>query len=279
MTSRTVELIREGVEPAMPTSPRPIVGVTGRRSHGSLAAGRDPRFAGADFDAFLADFARSIDAAGGVPVYLPFEATSRGVLRAVDAVVLSGGQDVHPGRWGGGAHVDDALSGDPRTSFTAYDPDRDTHEIALVRGAVAAGVPVLGVCRGTQLLNVALGGTLMPHLDGTDVEHVSLAAAPHDGSADHVVRTAEGSLGRALFGAAVVTNSWHHQAVAEPGRELVVSGWTDDGVAEVVELPGRPVLGVQWHPEWQVTPGPAFAWLVDEALRAAARPVGLQEGA
>ena len=263
----------------MRTSPSPIVGVTGRRSHGSLAVGRDARFAGAEFDAFLVDFARSIAEAGGVPVYLPFEATGPEVLGRVDAVVLSGGQDVHPARWGGDAHVDDALAGDPRTSFTAYDPDRDTHEIELVRGAIAAGVPVLGVCRGTQLLNVALGGTLVPHLEDTGVEHLSVAAAPHDGAADHVVRTANGSLARALFGVAAVTNSWHHQAVAEPGRGLVVSARTDDGVAEVIELPGRPVLGVQWHPEWQVTPGPVFDWLVAEAARAAVRPAAVREGA
>ncbi|MFC4945093.1 gamma-glutamyl-gamma-aminobutyrate hydrolase family protein [Pseudonocardia sp. GCM10023141] len=253
--------------------------MTGRRSHGSLAADRDPRYVGADFDSFLADFARSISEAGGLPVYLPFEATWPEVLRGVDAVVLSGGQDVHPTRWGGDAHVDNTFSGDPRTSYIVYDPARDTHEIALARGAVTAGVPVLGVCRGTQVLDVALGGTLVPHLEDTGVEHLSPAAAPHDGAADHVVRTVEGSLAHALFGASFVTNSWHHQAVAEPGPELVVTGRTPDGVAEIIELPGRPVLGVQWHPEWQVNPGPVFVWLVAEAARAAARPLGVQEGA
>lgn len=262
----------------MYSNPKPIIGVTGRRSHGSLTLGRDPRFAGPDTDAFVADFARSIESAGGVPVYLPFEATSPEVLRVMDAVVLSGGQDIYPARWGGHTHVDVGLSGDPRTDLTAYDPDRDCHEIALARDAVDTGVPVLGVCRGTQVLNVALGGTLVPHLEGTGIEHVSPAAAPHDGAAEHVVRTVEGSLARKVCGADVVTNSWHHQALAEPGRQLMVSGQTDDGTAEIVELPGRPVLGVQWHPEWQVTPSPVFAWLVDEAIRACAVPAGVREG-
>ena len=138
------------------------------------------------------------------------------------------------------------------------DPLRDESEIALLHAAIELGVPVLGICRGLQVLNVALGGDLRQDVPG----HV----LPPPGT--HAVRSAQGSLVRELVGAATDVNSIHHQAVARLGRGLHATAWSDDGVVEAVELLGETVLGVQWHPELQ--PGAAQKALFDWLVRSAA---------
>lgn len=181
-----------------------------------------------------AAYAAAISACGGRPVVLP-PRSGADLLDVIDAVVLTGGDDL----------------GD--------DPARDEDEIALCRAAVAARVPLLGVCRGLQVLAVAFGGTLRGGLD-----HLHPAAG-------HAVTTEPGSLARELVGAAATTSALHQQAVAEPGPRWVATAWAGDGVIEAIEPadPAVRALGVQWHPElhWSLFPhdptGPAvFAWLV-----------------
>jgi len=242
---------------------RPLIGITGRRFRLSLLQNADERYGDRCVDTSLSDFATRIAAAGGVPVTLSFDAEAEAVCDWVSAVVITGGQDVHPACWGGDTSVVEDL--DPRAHTMAHDVDRDAYEIALVKAALERGIPVLGVCRGLQVLNVALGGTLVPDLPAGTVSHLSLETAPSDGAADHVVTFAEGSLARDLFGEQALTNSWHHQAVDSCGTGLVVTGRTSDGVVEAVELPGAPVLGVQWHPEWMVRSDPAMTWVVRAA--------------
>jgi putative glutamine amidotransferase len=153
---------------------------------------------------------------------------------------------------------------DPRWDHDAHDAERDSYEAALIAAAVDAGIPVLGVCRGHQLLNVVLGGTLIEHLAGGPIVHATRHAAPTDGDPAHVVEFVEGSWVRAVYGARRVVNSWHHQAVDQLGQGLSVTGRTPDGVVESIGLDDRPVIGVQWHPEWSATqPDPIFAWLVN----------------
>lgn len=243
--------------------PRPLIGVTGRRFRLSLLQGADPRYGDRCVDTSLSDFATRIAAAGGVPVTLSFDAEAEAACDWLSGVVVSGGQDVHPACWGGDTSVVQDV--DPRAHTQAHDVDRDAYEIALVRAALDRGIPVLGVCRGLQVLNVALGGTLVGDLPAGPVSHLSAAIAPTDGADDHVVAFTEGSLARELFGAKARTNSWHHQAVDSCGTGLVVTGRTSDGVVESVELPGAPVLGVQWHPEWMVSADPAMTWIVQAA--------------
>lgn len=255
---------------------RPLVGISGRRSRSRLLSGRDARFSATEFDSFTAEFAGRVAACGAAPVHLPFEAAATEVVAQLDALIVTGGQDVHPRNWGGHQYIEADRESDPRTSFHAYDPERDEYEAALIRTALAAGAPLLAVCRGMQLLNVVRGGTLVADLRTGSVAHDSRAAACTDGAADHVVELAPGSLAHLLYGPALVTNSWHHQAVAEPGDSVVVTGRTPDGSVEAIEMPEHDVLGVQWHPEWRVTPDPAFRWLVDAALRRVdPRPVPL----
>jgi putative glutamine amidotransferase len=244
---------------------RPLIGTTGRRIRLSLIEGSDERYGDRCMDSYMSDFATRIAAAGGLPVHLSYDTDASAVCEWLSAVVISGGQDVHPAYWGGDASVVRDI--DPRTNPMVHDPERDAYEVALVRAALERGIPVLGVCRGMQVLNVALGGTLIADLPPGSVAHLSPESAPTDGSDDHVVAFERGSVAAELFGDFARTNSWHHQAVDRCGGGLVVSGRASDGVVEAIELPDAPVLGVQWHPEWMVRSDPTLTWVVDQAAR------------
>jgi putative glutamine amidotransferase len=201
-----------------------------------------------DQDAFLLSrsYADALQAAGAVAVMLPpdpwLAEHPEDALDALDALVLAGGADIDPASYGAERH--------PKTVNTR--PERDRAEIALARGALERDLPVLGICRGMQLLNVALGGTLIQHLpdDFGHTDHRrSLGSFDN---ADHDVRLAAGSLAaRAAGETRHATKSHHHQGVSTLGDGLVASGWSVlDDLVEAIELPGRRfVLGVQWHPE------------------------------
>ncbi|MFD9827700.1 gamma-glutamyl-gamma-aminobutyrate hydrolase family protein [Tsukamurella tyrosinosolvens] len=246
-------------------SRKPLVGITGRRFQLSLLASADPRYGKACMDSFMSAFATRIAEAGGVPVHLPYDADPADACEWLSGVVVTGGQDVHPDRWGGDASVVRGI--DPRTDTNAHDPERDEYEFALTRAAIDRGIPLLGVCRGVQVLNVALGGTLIADLPPGPIPHLSQQGAPTDGDADHVVTFVPGSTAARVFGPSMVTNSWHHQALDRCGAGLVVTGRAPDGVIEAVEVPGAPILGVQWHPEWMERDDPAMDWIVDESRK------------
>lgn len=195
-------------------------------------------------------------AAGGVPVVLPAldPAYAAEVLAGLDGLLLTGGGDVDPARYGAPSEPE---CGEP-------DPARDAWELALAGGASA--IAVLGICRGAQVLNVALGGGLVQHLpgrgiDGHDDERV-------DGEV-HEVAISTGSLAHRLLGTdALRVNTLHHQAIdpARIGTGLRVTGTADDGVVEVIEHPDERVLGVQWHPELLLDRAlhqRLFDWVVD----------------
>jgi putative glutamine amidotransferase len=192
-----------------------------------------------------AAYVRAVAAAGGVPVLLPPLPDGAGpgaagaVVARLDALVLSGGPDIDPGRYGA-----------PRAPETGpARPERDASELALLAAATAAAVPVLGVCRGLQLLNVARGGTLHQHLP--DVVGTADHAPAPGVYGRHPVAVAAGSrLADALGRTAGEVASYHHQAVATPGAGLVVTARASDGTVEAVEDPDLPFcLAVQWHPE------------------------------
>lgn len=227
---------------------RPLIGVTGRRA----SAGRldvEPRYRSREFDMHYADFATRLAEQGAIPVQLPYEAIGRDLVERLDALVVSGGQDVHPATLG-----IDAPPVDPES-----DPRRDRHEIELIRCAIELGTPLLGVCRGLQILNVALGGTLVPDLRTGEIDHRSPGKEVSDET--HGVRFLTGSTVHGIYGDRTPVNSLHHQAVDRLGSGLTTTGWAPDGVVEAVELGGAPVVGVQWHPEWRAH-DPIFSWLV-----------------
>src|SRR4051812_31733357 len=201
-----------------------------------------------DQEAFLLSrsYADALQAAGAVAIMLPpdqwLAEHPDDALDALDALVLAGGADIDPENYGAERH--------PKTVNTR--PERDRAEIALARGALERDLPMLGICRGMQLLNVALGGTLSQHLpdDFGHTDHRrSLGSFDN---ADHDVRLQAGSLAAAACGELRhATKSHHHQAVAELGDGVVATGWsTLDDLVEAIEVPGsRWTLGVQWHPE------------------------------
>ena len=201
-----------------------------------------------DQEAFLLSrsYADALREAGAIAVMLPPDPWlvehPDDALDALDAIVLAGGADIDPASYGAERH---------RCTINTR-PERDVVEIALTRRALDRDLPLLGICRGMQLLNVALGGTLIQHLPD-DVGHSdhrrSLGSFDN---ADHDVRLAEGSLAARAAGETVhATKSHHHQGVDRIGERLVASGWSVlDELVEAIEVPGRGfALGVQWHPE------------------------------
>jgi putative glutamine amidotransferase len=187
-----------------------------------------------------ANYAEQVAAAGGIPVLLPPLPGIAAAVGRLDGVLLTGGGDVDPGRYGAQPH--------PATSRVSG--PRDAAELEVLGAAVAAAKPVLGVCRGMQLLNVARGGTLCQHLGG-DAGHT-----PAPGTfGSHPVRIAAGTRLAGILGAngaGVDVPTAHHQAIDRLGDGLVATAWAEDGVVEAVEPSdaGGPFLvAVQWHPE------------------------------
>ncbi|MFN8187907.1 MAG: gamma-glutamyl-gamma-aminobutyrate hydrolase family protein [Gaiellales bacterium] len=184
-------------------------------------------------------FCQLVEEAGGTPVILTATADVEGLASRIDGVVLSGGGDVVPERYGATAH--------PATGW--LDPRRDDFELALVRALRRRGRPILGVCRGMQLVNVALGGTLVQHLpDLTDVDHE--AVERWDATAHRIEIETGSRLRRLMSTERMEVNSVHHQAIGDLGEGLRAVAWAPDGVVEALESEEEPILAVQWHPEW-----------------------------
>jgi putative glutamine amidotransferase len=178
------------------------------------------------------------EAAGGTAVVLPPAAAAHAeVLERLDAVVFAGGADLDPGLYGEQPH--------PET--TGLRPERDAAEVPLMKAALDRDVPLLGICRGMQVLSEVRGGSLVQHLPDA-VGHERHRPAPGTYGM-HDVRLEPGSLAHRLLGDHVSVPSYHHQGLASPG-DLSVTGWADDQTPEVVEDPSlRFALGVLWHPE------------------------------
>lgn len=225
----------------------PVVGVSGRRrlaagSHDGPAALDD-----LDVEVYFAGYADRLADAGALPLHVPVRADTDAVVARLDALVLTGGSDVDPDLYGA-----TPLPG------ANHDRGRDLRERGLLAAALERGIPVLAICRGIQLLNVHFGGTLVQHLE----DHPSGRDGAHD------VTFAPGSVLHSVYGPTTAVNSLHHQSVADVGDGLACVGRAPDGVVEALELPGRSVVGVQWHPEQLADPDPVFAWVTDVASAA-----------
>ncbi|MGW7548163.1 gamma-glutamyl-gamma-aminobutyrate hydrolase family protein [Streptomyces sp. NPDC054770] len=182
-----------------------------------------------------AGYPRLVQRAGGLAAMLPPDAPEHAAatVARLDGLVIAGGPDVEPVRYG--------AEPDPRTGPAAR--VRDAWELALVDAALAAGIPLLGICRGMQLLNVALGGTLVQHIDG----HAQVPGV----FGRHPVKPVPGTRYAETVPEETSVPTFHHQAVDRLGAGLLVSAHAADGTVEAIELPAERgwVLGVQWHPE------------------------------
>lgn len=178
------------------------------------------------------NYIRAVEDAGGeaVAVYAQSPDAS-----GYDGLVLCGGGD-----------VDDRITGAVNPAPMEVDMDRDQAELALIQAFLAAGRPILGICRGHQLLNLALGGTLILDLSP---EGRTVHTREKDQDKYHPVHSARGSLAEHLYGGAAVVNSAHHQAVDQLAPDLTATQWSEDGVIEAYESGSLPIWGFQWHPE------------------------------
>jgi putative glutamine amidotransferase len=205
------------------------------------------------------NYVSAVQRAGGLAIVLPPDEAvveePDALLDRVDALLLAGGADIDPAAYGAEPHAE--------TKGTW--PERDGFEIALARRAIEREMPLLGICRGMQVLNVAMGGTLDQHLPESAGNELHRSVAGTFGS--HRVRLAPATLACGAAGAeGLLVMSHHHQGIDRVGAGLEVSGWSvEDGLVEAIELPGsRYALGVIWHPE-EDPDSPLIASLVDAA--------------
>ncbi|MFI6845103.1 gamma-glutamyl-gamma-aminobutyrate hydrolase family protein [Kitasatospora sp. NBC_00085] len=225
---------------------RPLIGITSYQDEAAWSVWRQRA------SLVPQTYVDAVAVAGGTPVLLPPQPGGVGhLLDALDGLVLSGGPDIDPARY--------AAAADPRTGPPHH--ARDDWELELLRGALVRDLPLLGVCRGMQLLNVALGGTLRQHLPERSHQIVPAEFVRHQ------VGVHDGSRLATVLGPAAEVSCYHHQAADRIGAGLRATAWAADGTVEALELPGhRFALGVQWHPETDPDDHRLFHALVDASF-------------
>lgn len=244
---------------------KPIIGITTYDRNEVVVESRY-------YDAYFATPAPYIDAvrrAGGVPILLPTgEADWSEILATVDGLVISGGADIHPARYGGNPD---------HPSLTRLMPDRDQSEFALIERLIErVDLPALCICRGMQVLNVALGGAMHEHIP--DVQPQDIHRSVDGGWAvQPLTALANSRVAIAMQCTTVATYSGHHQAIKEVAPPLQVTATAPDGVVEALEHNDHPwLIGVQWHPECSAaddkTQQRLFDALVEQARRCRNRP-------
>lgn len=232
------------------TEHRPLIGLTGRRKLGSDLKNALGPLKGLEADWFYADYARGVLEAGGLPVNLPLDVDPSLYVGRLDGFLLTGGTDIGPIRYGA----------DSETDMFAPEAERDEFELKLLASATEAHMPVLGICRGLQMINVFAGGTL-----NQDVPVHSRFELPPD-TLTHSVDLVPGSILGELYGSSMEVNSLHHQSVNRVGEGLTVTALAD-GSVEGLEHDSLPIVAVQWHPEMLPTrkSDPIFKWLIRQA--------------
>lgn len=232
---------------------RPVIGISGRRKVGRQVAGFPDSLGFLDLDVYVTDYTRGIIDAGGLPLHLPLDLDPAEYAELLDGVMLTGGTDIAPELYGQ----------QPLTDAYPPEPERDVYELAIARTAVERELPVLGICRGMQLVNVLAGGSLHQ-----DVPAHSRYDVPPDRTI-HEVELQPGSIAFEMYGPSVSVNSMHHQTVDRLGAGYHVTGRAPDGVIESIESDDGLVLCVQWHPEVLPTrpTDPVFAWVVEQSAK------------
>jgi len=215
-------------------------------------------------DYTFSDYSQAILYAGGAPVIVPAAQNRKSLSRVLDSVqglILSGGPDVHPKRYGE----------EPMAGLGEVDEALDSMELMAAGLALERDIPILGICRGIQVLNIALGGTLYQDIPSQMPDSICHTPKTDKAVNTHTVRVEVKSRLRRILGKPEIwVNGKHHQAVKDPAPGLVVTARARDGVIEAVEHPGKPyVIGVQWHPEGTWRDDPFSKKLFRSFLRAA----------
>ncbi|MBN4062917.1 type 1 glutamine amidotransferase [Alkaliphilus sp. AH-315-G20] len=191
------------------------------------------------------DYSTSVEKTGSIPVYIPVinsDSYIDQIANTMDGIIFAGGEDIAPSKYGQAN----------RKNLSTIVPQRDTFEFSLISKFIEKKKPILGICRGMQVINTFFGGTLHQDIYNaklTEIEHVGIMA-PQD-SISHKVKLTRGSLTYKAFEKDTISvNSYHHQAIDEIGKDLVVTGHSEDNIIESIEHRKYPFLvGVQWHPE------------------------------
>jgi len=229
----------------------PIIGIT--------TYGRDDK----NHFTLPAEYSEAVHRAGGTAILLPPDAPAiERWLDVVDGFILAGGGDLDPEHYDGPDH--DAIY--------MVDRERDATELALVRGIVESQQPTLGICRGVQTLNVALGGSVHAHLPDVVGETVRHRLPPRQPTPHQISLDADSRLASITGEIHFAAPSWHHQAIDRVAEPLTVVGRAPDGVIEAVEMPSHPwLVAVQWHPELSAAVDPIQQKIFDALVRAAAQ--------
>lgn len=230
---------------------RPVIGIT--------TYGRDER----GRYTLPSEYVSAVQRAGGLPLLLaPLPENAAAYLACVDGVILAGGGDIDPQHYGGEKHE----------TIYSVDSARDALELALAKAVVQQGRPTLAICRGMQVLNVSLGGTLIAHLPDAVGNHVLHRAPPREPVAHAVAVTPHSRLAAITGRLSMNPMSWHHQAIRTlaPGFEAVARA--PDGTIEAAEMKSHPwLIAVQWHPELTAHEDPAQQKLFDALVAASTK--------
>jgi putative glutamine amidotransferase len=229
---------------------KPIIGITPSAQTDDLPHGTFRRYC------LNEAYVRAVEAAGGVPIILPPNSDPGRIVEVIDGLLLSGGPDVEPSRFG-----DSTIH--PMTY--GIDPERDQFEIDLFFAARVRSLPVLGICRGIQVINVALGGTLIQDVasesaESRDVGHRQHERGLEESAVGHDVRAEHPSLLPIFNGDRLGVNSFHHQAIRDLAPVLQAVAYSPDGLIEALVLQDdQAVFAVQWHPELMFRSDPAHS--------------------
>ena len=230
---------------------KPLIGITGRRRKGDLLRGSLKVMNHLPFDVYWVDYAQGVIAAGGVPVFLPLSLDPAEIIPRLDGLLMSGGADIDPKRYGA----------EPEPELQSIEPARDEFELKILELVYECELPVAGICRGLQILNVHAGGSLYQDVPPHSVRDKAPSTRVHD------ITTEKGSILEKLYGEKLEVNSLHHQSIKTLGKHFSASATSNDGIVEGIEHSQLPIVAVQWHPEMLDTrdSDPIFRWLVSKA--------------
>ena len=238
---------------------RPVIGIVG-----NLLLDRGDVYPGYERAYVNNDYVQSVLKAGGIPFIMPIvldDETVKLQVESVDGILVTGGSDVNPLLYGE----------EPQQKLGPILTERDEYDLKVINYANEMTKPILGICRGLQIMNVAFGGTLYQDLKETDWSYIKHSQEAKPEVAAHTVNISKGTKLIKMLGDKIVTNSFHHQAVKELAPEFVISAYAKDGVIEAIEREGEEfIVAVQWHPEMMAAKGDSamlslFKRLVEEA--------------